>query len=90
MSTTQGLTESASRAREVRCRTWNEVAISALPPKPNMMPVVCTGRSRPKLVAGQGGVPSGQYKRPATQTPTPMPIIAQISVMTSPKRVGAS
>ena len=58
---TQGLTASASRAREVRCTTQNEVAISALPPKPKMMPVVWTGRRRPKLVAGQGGVASGHH-----------------------------
>ncbi len=61
-----------------------------MPPKPKMMPVVWTGRSRPKLVAGQGGVASGQYSSAATQTPAPMPKIAQASVITMPNRVGAS
>ena len=32
--------------------TWKEVAISALPPKPKITPVVWTGRILPKLAQG--------------------------------------
>ena len=38
--TNHGLNCPASRAREVRCTTWKEVAIRAFPPKPKMTPDV--------------------------------------------------
>jgi hypothetical protein len=37
------------RARDVRCMTQNDVAIRALPPKPNITDVVWTGLILPKL-----------------------------------------
>ena len=89
-STNQGLNWPGSRARLVRCMTWKEVAISALPPKPKMTPEVCNGRSLPKLDQAASNRRSGQASCKATHTPIPMPITAQTSEMMMPALVGSS
>ena len=70
--------------------TWNDVAISAVPPKPKMTPVVCAGRSRPKLAQAASKVRSGQARRKATHRPKTMPITAQTMARTIPTLIGSS
>ena len=38
------------RARQVRCTTYIEVAISTLPPKAKITAEVCKGRNRPNEI----------------------------------------
>ena len=64
--------------------------MSALPPKPKITPLVCTGRKRPKLAQALSNVRSGNASSAATQTPTNIATTAQAMLAMMPALMGSS
>ena len=80
------MTKLASRGKysgaiQVRCTTYNDVAINAVPPKAKITKLVCNGRRRPNENQAVSKFKAGQASCEAMITPTLIPIMPQKIVM---------
>src|SRR3546814_14634327 len=80
----------ARRTRQVRCTTWNDVAIRALPPNVKITAEVFNALRRPKVVHGRSKLSAGKASCNATKNPTANPTPPQKTVASTPGETTAA